>query len=76
MVTPLSTLREMTSASAVPKRQNNRQRVEQQVNDILNQHRREHQATRRRNSAVCRITRCNVCGAGMSVAIRDQRPSL
>lgn len=50
------------------RRQNDRQRVEQQVNDIFNQHRREHEATHRRSLAVCRIDRCNVCGAGISVA--------
>lgn len=50
------------------KRQKDRQRVEQQVNDILNQHLREHEATHRRSLAICRITRCNVCGAGIFVA--------
>lgn len=63
LVTPLSTLPECRA-----KRQNDRQRVEQRVNDILNQHRHEHEATHRRSLAVCRIDRCNVFGAGISVA--------
>lgn len=42
------------------KRQNDRQRVEQQVKDILNQHRREHEATHRRSLAVFRIDCCDV----------------
>lgn len=42
------------------KRQNDRQRVEQQVKDILNQHRREHEATHRRSLAVFRTDRCDV----------------
>lgn len=49
-------------------REANRAKVQAQVDQIIAQHRANHEGDHRRKLAGCPTTRCSICGAGLTVA--------
>jgi Skp family chaperone for outer membrane proteins len=58
----------MESDARVEKRQDNRQKLQQEIDAKIAQYRYEHEADHRRRLAGCPSVRCGVCGAGLTVA--------
>ncbi|KAL7756648.1 hypothetical protein ACKLNR_013641 [Fusarium oxysporum f. sp. zingiberi] len=58
----------MESDAKVEKRQDNRQKLQQEIDAKIAQYRSEHEADHRRRLAGCPTVRCGVCGAGLTVA--------
>ncbi|KAG5744735.1 hypothetical protein H9Q69_010712 [Fusarium xylarioides] len=58
----------MESDNKVEKRQNNRQKLQQEIDAAIAQYRSEHEDDHRRRLAGCPSIRCGVCGAGLTVA--------
>ncbi|KAG7406754.1 hypothetical protein Forpe1208_v014069 [Fusarium oxysporum f. sp. rapae] len=54
----------MESDAKVEKRQDNRQKLQQEIDAKIAQYRSEHEADHRRRLAGCPTVRCGVCGAG------------
>ncbi|KAF4961204.1 hypothetical protein FGADI_441 [Fusarium gaditjirri] len=58
----------MESGAKVEKRQDNRQKLQQEIDAKIAQYRSEHESDHRRRLAGCPTVRCGVCGAGLTVA--------
>ncbi|KAF9761057.1 hypothetical protein IL306_003999 [Fusarium sp. DS 682] len=58
----------MESNNRAEKRQDNRQKLQKEIDAKIAQYRSEHDADHRRRLAGCPSTRCGVCGAGLTVA--------
>ncbi|KAF4344219.1 hypothetical protein FBEOM_1813 [Fusarium beomiforme] len=58
----------MQSDTRIEKRQDNRQKLQQEIDSRIAQYRSEHEADHRRRLAGCPSKRCSVCGAGLTVA--------
>ncbi|KAF4984610.1 hypothetical protein FDECE_17049 [Fusarium decemcellulare] len=56
------------STKTVKRQQTNRQKVEQEVDGIIAQHRADHETDHRRRLTSCKSARCIVCASGLSVA--------
>ncbi|KAF5989193.1 hypothetical protein FCOIX_51 [Fusarium coicis] len=58
----------MESDAKIEKRQDNRQKLQREIDAKIAQYRSEHEADHRRRLAGCPSVRCGVCGAGLTVA--------
>ncbi|KAF5589692.1 hypothetical protein FPCIR_6670 [Fusarium pseudocircinatum] len=58
----------MESDVKIEKRQDNRQKLQQEIDSKIAQYRSEHEDDHRRRLAGCPSVRCGVCGAGLTVA--------